>query len=88
MFTRSRSGHVEDLTLKSFAYLRLPLALAGLAFFIGFIGTFAAKAKRSFIITAVMMVIFFQAARLALVAFDPYMSSRVLAERVSAISEG
>ena len=28
-------GHMEDLTLKSFAYLRLPLALAAVAFFIG-----------------------------------------------------
>ena len=31
-------GHMEDLTLDSFAYLRLPLLLAGLAFLIGALG--------------------------------------------------
>ena len=32
-------GHMEDLTLKSFAYLRIPLALAAASFLIGAIGT-------------------------------------------------
>ncbi len=74
-------GHIEDLTLKSFAYLRLPLAVAVIAFLVGSIGAFAVKRKRiGFLVTAAMMVIFFQAARLALVVFDPYMSSRPLAE--------
>ena len=31
-------GHMGDLTLKSFAYLRTPLVLAGIAFPIGAIG--------------------------------------------------
>ncbi len=31
-------GHMEDLTLHSFAYLRLPLGLAALAFIVGTIG--------------------------------------------------
>jgi 4-amino-4-deoxy-L-arabinose transferase-like glycosyltransferase len=73
-------GHMEDLTLQSFAYLRLPLALATVAFLIGCIGTWRMHAKRALLATALMMVIFFQAARLALVVFDPYMSSRPLAD--------
>jgi len=70
-------GHIEDLNLKSFAYLRAPLLAAAIAFLIGAIGTMG---KRAFVTTAVMMVLFFQAARMALVVFDPYMSSRPLAE--------
>jgi hypothetical protein len=73
-------GHMEDLTLQSFAYLRMPLVLAAVAFLIGAIGTFAAKPKRAYFAAALMMVVFFQAARVALVTFDPYLSSRPLAE--------
>jgi hypothetical protein len=72
-------GHIEDLTLKSFAYLRGPLLLAGLAFLIGAVGTFRYKGQKAFLAAAIMMVVFFQAARSALVVFDPYMSSRPLA---------
>ena len=72
-------GHMEDLTLSSFAYLRLPLAVAGVAFLLGAIGTMRSKGRTAIFATAIMMVLFFQAARLALVAFDPYMSSRLLA---------
>ncbi len=73
-------GHMEDLTLESFAYLRLPLAVAGAAFFIGCVGTLWAKGKRAFLAAALMMIVFFHAARLAMIVFDPYMSSRPLAE--------
>ncbi len=73
-------GHIEDLTLRSFAYLRLPLAAAASAFLLGAIGTFFLKGRRAFLAAALMMVLFFHAARLALVVFDPYMSSRPLAE--------
>ena len=38
-------GHMEDLTLQSFAYLRLPLLLAAIAFLIGAIGTFRATGR-------------------------------------------
>ena len=96
-------GHMEDLTLASFAYLRLPLALAAVAFVVGSIGTFVgpsgarpwaerrsalrsggaaiskAPTQRAVLSAALMMVLFFHAARLAMVAFDPYMSSRPLA---------
>jgi hypothetical protein len=73
-------GHMEDLTLASLAYLRGPLLLAAFAFLIGALGTIQATSQRAFLAAAVMMVIFFQAARIALVGFDPYLSSRPLAE--------
>ncbi|HVX67366.1 MAG TPA: glycosyltransferase family 39 protein [Bryobacteraceae bacterium] len=73
-------GHMQDLTLQSFAYLRAPLALAAVAFLIGCIGGWRLKGGRAYLALAVMMLLFFQAARMALVVFDPYMSSRPLAE--------
>ncbi len=73
-------GHMEDLTINSLAYLRFPLALAGIAFLVGFAGTIRATGLRAYLALAVMMVLFFQAARLAMVGFDPYLSSRPLAE--------
>lgn len=73
-------GHMGDLTLQSFAYLRTPLIVAGLAFVIGAIGLLAFRGRRAYLSMALMMVIFYQAARLALVVFDPYLSSRPLAD--------
>src|SRR5690349_14629724 len=81
-------GHMEDLTLDSFAYLRLPLALAGVAFLVGALGTFRAKSHRAFWAAAVMMVIFFHAARQAMVVFDPYLSSRRLANALMRAPKG
>ncbi len=81
-------GHMEDLTLDSFAYLRLPLALAGIAFLVGALGAFSAKSHRAFWAAAVMMVIFFQAARQAMVVFDPYLSSRRLANALMRAPKG
>ena len=68
---------MEDLTLASFAYLRLPLLIAGIAFLIGAVGTIRAK-KLAFVAATLMMVLFFHAARLAMVTFDPFLSSRPL----------
>jgi 4-amino-4-deoxy-L-arabinose transferase-like glycosyltransferase len=70
-------GHMEDLTLTSFAYLRLPLIVAGLAFVIG---ATAGWWRQPQFALAAMMVLFLHAARLAMVVFDPYLSSRPLAE--------
>jgi 4-amino-4-deoxy-L-arabinose transferase-like glycosyltransferase len=81
-------GHIEDLTLASFAYLRLPLALAAIAFVVGSIGTFKANAHRAVLAAALMMVLFFHAARLAMVVFDPYLSSRPLAEALEKSPKG
>ena len=55
-------GHMHDLTLKSFAYLRLPLVIAGIAFVIGAVGAWRLRGERALLAMAVMMVIFFQAA--------------------------
>jgi 4-amino-4-deoxy-L-arabinose transferase-like glycosyltransferase len=73
-------GHVLDVTFDSFAYLRLPLCLAGAAFLLGAAGNLRWSSLRAFLATGLMMVLFFHAARLALVVFDPYLSSRPLAE--------
>jgi 4-amino-4-deoxy-L-arabinose transferase-like glycosyltransferase len=81
-------GHMEDLTLNSFAYLRLPLALAAAAFLIGTIGTLRTARRSAYIAVAVMMVVFFQAARLAMVRFDPYLSSRPLVEALERSPRG
>ena len=72
-------GHMGDLTLQSFAYLRWPLILAGIAFLVGAVGGWL-RGRRAFIALAAMMVLFLHASRMALVVFDPYLSSRPLAE--------
>lgn len=72
-------GHLGDLTIASFAYLKLPLLLAGVACLAGIAGT-AMRRGRGVAAIALMMVVFFHAARLALVTFDPYLGSRALAE--------
>jgi 4-amino-4-deoxy-L-arabinose transferase-like glycosyltransferase len=73
-------GHVLDLTMDSFAYLRQPLIVAAVAFLIGAIGNLWFRGLRAFLASCLMMVLFFHAARLALVVFDPFLSSRPLAE--------
>jgi 4-amino-4-deoxy-L-arabinose transferase-like glycosyltransferase len=73
-------GHMLDLTFESFAYLRLPLLVAAVAFLAGTLGTFRWLGQRAFLSAALMMVLFFHAARLALVVFDPFLTSRPLAE--------
>ena len=73
-------GHVGDLTLTSFAYLRVPLIVAGAAFLIGAFGSWVLQGRRALFAIAIMMVVFFHASRLALVKFDPYLGSRPLAE--------
>jgi 4-amino-4-deoxy-L-arabinose transferase-like glycosyltransferase len=73
-------GHMEDLTIASFAYLRLPLLVAAVAFAVGAAGTFRAKGQRAFLAISLMAILFFQAARIAMAAFDPFLSSRPLAE--------
>ena len=75
-------GHMQDLTLESFAYLRVPLALAAVGFLVGAVGTLRARRRQAFLAMTVMMVLFYQAARLALIAFDPFLSSRPLASAI------
>jgi hypothetical protein len=81
-------GHMEDLTIASFAYLRLPLLVAAAAFLIGAAGTFRAQGRRAFLAIALMSVVFFQAARIAMAKFDPFLSSRPLANALLRSPEG
>ena len=89
MYTLSL-GHMGDLTLQSFAYLRLPLALAGIAALLGTAGIvlFRHDKHRPFLAVAVMMIVFFHAARVAMIAFDPYLSSKPLADALSSAPPG
>ncbi len=75
-------GHMEDLTIASFAYLRFPLFVAAVAFLLGAVGNLRWAGRRAILATALMMVIFFHAARLAMVVFDPYLSSRPIADEL------
>jgi 4-amino-4-deoxy-L-arabinose transferase-like glycosyltransferase len=77
-------GHMGDLTLASFAYLRAPLALAFAAFGLGALLIWRWRIAAA----VVMMVLFFHAARLALVVFDPYLASRPLAEALNRAPRG
>ncbi len=81
-------GHMEDLTIASFAYLRWPLLLAAAAFLIGAAGTLRAQGQRAFLAIALMSVVFFQAARMAMAAFDPFLSSRPLANALLRSPQG
>jgi 4-amino-4-deoxy-L-arabinose transferase-like glycosyltransferase len=72
-------GHMGDLTLASFAYLREPLVLAGIAFLIGAIAAARYRGYATHFGLALMMVLFLNAARVAMGAFDPYLSSQPLA---------
>ncbi|HRJ18369.1 MAG TPA: glycosyltransferase family 39 protein, partial [Bryobacteraceae bacterium] len=72
-------GHMGDLTLHSFAYLRTPLALAGVAFLVGVVAAWRLRGRWAYLGLALMMVVFLNAARVAMVAFDPYLGSHALA---------
>ncbi len=80
-------GHMGDLTLASFAYLRSPLTIALIAFVVGCLSLVRATRYRVLGIAA-MMVLFFHAARLAMVTFDPYLSSKPLADALLASPPG
>jgi 4-amino-4-deoxy-L-arabinose transferase-like glycosyltransferase len=75
-------GHMGDLTLNAFAYLKAPLAVAAAAFGAGAValGLSQGRARRVVFTLAVSMVVFFQAARMALVRFDSYLGSYPLAQ--------
>jgi 4-amino-4-deoxy-L-arabinose transferase-like glycosyltransferase len=81
-------GHLQDLTLDSFAYLRYPLALAGVATAIGLFSCFWLRGYRAALVLAVAMVTFFTAAREAMVVFDPYLSTQPLAVALRASPRG
>ena len=75
-------GHIRDLTLSAFAYLRLPLAIAAFAFGMTAAGIVWSKSnvKKVVLVIAAGMVLFVQSARIALVRFDSYLGSYPLAQ--------
>jgi hypothetical protein len=77
-------GHMADLTLPAFAYLKTPLAVAAAAFGFCLIGTWFSRRSpaRMAAVLSIGMIVFFQAARIALVRFDPYLGSYPLAQRL------
>jgi 4-amino-4-deoxy-L-arabinose transferase-like glycosyltransferase len=81
-------GHMADLTFQALAYLRVPLAIAAVATLVGAIGAFSFRGRKAFLSLAIMMVLFFQAARLALITFNPYLGSKPLAEALLKAPEG
>jgi hypothetical protein len=81
-------GHIGDLTLQAFAYLRAPLLLAVVACLVGACGAFLLSGRCIFLALAVMMVLLSHASRMALVTFDPYLSSRPLAEALERSPQG
>ncbi|MBY0502677.1 MAG: hypothetical protein K2X03_02125 [Bryobacteraceae bacterium] len=70
---------MRDLTIEALAYLRLPLLLAALACLVGAAGMFIRRVNHAAIAIVAMMVVFFHAARTALITFDPHMGSHALA---------
>jgi len=79
-------GHILDLTGQSFAALRLPAIVAVIALILGSIVELRLRIKRMHLAATfalgVTMAGFLVAAHLALIRFDPYLSSHVLAERL------
>ena len=75
-------GHIRDLTLSAFAYLKLPLAVAAVAFAAGALGLFASRkdVQSAVLVVAFSMIAFFQASRLALGRFEDYLGSYPLAQ--------
>jgi 4-amino-4-deoxy-L-arabinose transferase-like glycosyltransferase len=77
-------GHLGDLTLGAFAYLKAPLALAAGTFGAGAVGLWLSRRSpaRTVAVLTIAMIVFFQAARLALIRFDSYLGSYPLAMRL------
>ena len=80
-------SHALDLTGQSFAALRLPAILAAVALAIGPLTALLLRVRgkhlAATITTAATMVMFLVAAHIALVRFDPYLSSKTLAEKIA-----
>jgi 4-amino-4-deoxy-L-arabinose transferase-like glycosyltransferase len=81
-FYRVSMAHILDLTPQAFALLRLPAALAAVAFLLGLAAAWWLRRERwnqtAAICLAITMAVFFFAANIALGVFGPYLSSRSL----------
>jgi 4-amino-4-deoxy-L-arabinose transferase-like glycosyltransferase len=81
-------GRAQDLTLESLAWLRVPLVLALCAFLIGAAGAWWRAGRHIIVALSLMMLLFFSAARSAMVTLNPYFGSRPLAEALQAAPPG
>jgi hypothetical protein len=81
-------GHMGDLTMKSFAYLRAPLMLAGGALLLGAFAAWRWRGLATQLGLAAMMVLLLNAARAAMVTFNPYLSSQPLAAALKSAPAG
>ena len=79
-------GHVLDLTPRSIAELRVPIVGTAITFAVGTINALALRRNQqhlaSNVTLALMMAAFFFFARISLGVFEPYLSSRSLAEAI------
>jgi len=79
-------GHILDLTGESFAALRLPAILAAVILLIGPVLAFWLRRRKAQFAatwtTAATMAIFLIAAHIALVRFDPFLGSRIMAREI------
>jgi 4-amino-4-deoxy-L-arabinose transferase-like glycosyltransferase len=80
-------SHMLDLTGESFAALRLPAIIAVIALIVGPLSSLYFRARRKHyaatLAMAFTMGLFLVAAHVALNRFDPYLSSKVLADCIS-----
>ena len=82
-------GHILDLTPESLAALHVPILGAAFAFLIGSIAAWYLRFKQqhmySNVALGLMMAGFFFCAHLALKAFEPYLSSKALAQAINRV---
>jgi len=80
-------GHILDLTGESFAALRLPASLAAIALVMGPALAFWLRRRGAQLAatwaTAITMAVFLIAAHIALVRFDPFLGSRIMARKIA-----
>jgi 4-amino-4-deoxy-L-arabinose transferase-like glycosyltransferase len=85
-FYRVSMAHMLDLTPQAFAVLRLPAAMAAVAFLSGFGASWWLRRSRKHaaatLAMAATMALFFFAANIALGIFGPYLSSKPLVDKV------
>jgi hypothetical protein len=85
-FYRVSMAHMMDLTPQAFAVLRLPAAMAAVAFLAGLgMAWWLRRAKKTIAATLTMaatMALFFFAANIALGVFGPYLSSKPLVQKL------
>lgn len=81
-------GKANDLTFQSMAWLRMPLVIAACAFVLGATAAFWGRARFAVLGFTLMMLVLFNAARLAMITLNPYFGSRPLAEALNAAPPG